>query len=180
MSERNEWHFRIAEGRLDSDYKLYQIHHPFNLIQLTSDDSLCIFDFWWLALHLRRTRMVGHRCATPSGSVISKYCSCWWTREVVILTSEFGNTTMGRCVGEQWGCNRECPSQLFTTLWVLVFFSFTYPNVAALMDIPYISRSSAVRPTLQVLPLIQSSTSFLPISFWPSSIPLAFHVSFSY
>ena len=111
--------------------------------------------------------MVGHRCATPSGSVISKYCSCWWTREVVILTSEFGNTTMGRYVGEQWGCNRECPSQLFTTLWVLVLFSFTYPNVAALMDIPYISRSSAVHPTLQVLALIQSFTYFLPISFWP-------------
>ena len=46
-------------------------------------------------------------------------------------------------------------------------------DVAALMDLLYISRSSAVRPTLQTLAPIQSSTSFsqdlfgLPLLLWP-------------
>ena len=38
------------------------------------------------------------------------------------------------------------------------FFSFAYPDIAALTDLPYISRSSAFRPNLQTLAPIQSST----------------------
>ena len=38
--------------------------------------------------------------------------------------------------------------------------AYPFPDVAALMDLLYISRSSAVRPTLQTLATIQSSTSF--------------------
>ena len=54
------------------------------------------------------------------------------------------------------------------------YFSFAYPfpDVAALMDFPYISRFSAVRPNLQTLaPHIQSSTSWkCPRKFWNMSL----------
>ena len=56
-------------------------------------------------------------------------------------------------------------------------FAYPFPDVAALMDFLYISRSSAVRPTLQTLALIQSSTSFshdligLPLFLWPVTFP---------
>ena len=52
-------------------------------------------------------------------------------------------------------------------------FAYTFPDVAALTDLPHISRSSAVRPTLQTLAPIQSSTSFSQYPFvrplfpWP-------------
>ena len=59
------------------------------------------------------------------------------------------------------------PIELYTTepasAWVYTPLSPStdlFPNVAALMDLLYISRSSAVRPTLQTLAPIQSSTSF--------------------
>ena len=41
----------------------------------------------------------------------------------------------------------------------LLEFFYLFSDVAALADLPYISRSSAVRPTLQTLAPIQSSTS---------------------
>ena len=63
-------------------------------------------------------------------------------------------------------------------------FSFAYPflDIAALSDLPYISRS-AVRPTLQTLALIQSSTSFsqdlfgLPLFLWPFNFPCSINFS---
>ena len=39
-------------------------------------------------------------------------------------------------------------------------FAYPFPDVAAFMDLLYISRSSTIRPTLQTLAPIQSSTSF--------------------
>ena len=56
-------------------------------------------------------------------------------------------------------------------------FAYPFPDVAALMDLVYISRSSAVHPTLETLALIQSSTSFsqdlfgLPLFLWPFTFP---------
>ena len=56
-------------------------------------------------------------------------------------------------------------------------FAYSFPDVAALTDLPYISRSSAVRPTLQTFAAIQSSTSFsqdllgLPLFRCPFTFP---------
>ena len=58
-----------------------------------------------------------------------------------------------------------------------VSLSVSFVDVAALMDLPYTSRSSAVRPTLQTLAPIQSSTSFsqdhfgFPVLLWPFTLP---------
>ena len=62
---------------------------------------------------------------------------------------------------------------------IFLFFSLVYPlpNVVALIDLPCISRSSAVRPTLHTLAPVQSSTSFsqdlfsLPPFICPFSFP---------
>ena len=53
-------------------------------------------------------------------------------------------------------------------------FAYSFPDVAALTDVPYISRYSAVHSTLQTLAPIQSSTSFSQYIFglhlhWPRS-----------
>ena len=67
------------------------------------------------------------------------------------------------------------------SIQLLLFWHFSsvysFPDSAALTDLLYISRSSAVRPTLQTLASIQSSTSFsqhlfgLPPILWPSPFP---------
>ena len=62
-------------------------------------------------------------------------------------------------------------------------FAYMFPDVAALVDRPYISRSSAVRPSLRTLAPIQSSTSFsqdlvgLPLFLWPSTFPSGINFS---
>ena len=64
-------------------------------------------------------------------------------------------------------------------------FAYPFPDVVALMDILYISRSSAVRPTLQTLAPIQSSTSFsqdhfdLPLFLWPFAFPSSIIINFA-
>ena len=64
-----------------------------------------------------------------------------------------------------------------------VSFAYPFPDFTALMDLLYISRLSAVRPTLQTLAPIQSSTPFsqylfgLPLFIWPSTFPSSINVS---
>ena len=58
-------------------------------------------------------------------------------------------------------------------------FAHPFPDVATLMDLLYIGRSSAVRTTLQTLAPIQSSTSFshclfdLTLFLWPFTFPFS-------
>ena len=68
--------------------------------------------------------------------------------------------------------NTACSGKLF------LFRLHLFPDVAALMDIPYIRRYSAVRPTLQTLAPIQSSTSFPQDLFGLAVCSFAFHFSF--
>ena len=65
-----------------------------------------------------------------------------------------------------------------TGMWPCFFFAYPFPDVAALVDLLYISRSSAVRPTLRTL--AQSFTSFsqdlfgFPPFLWPFTFLLVF------
>ena len=61
--------------------------------------------------------------------------------------------------------------------------AYPFPDVAALMDLLYISRSSVFRPTLQTVAPIQSSTFFshglfgLPLFLLPSTFPSSINFS---
>ena len=69
--------------------------------------------------------------------------------------------------------NRDTSSRTSTVHSIYFSFAYQFPDVAAVTDLLYISRSSAVCPTLQTLASIQSSTSFsqdlfgLPLLLWP-------------
>ena len=69
-----------------------------------------------------------------------------------------------------------------TGTWPCFFFAYPFPDVVALVDLLYISRSSDVRPTLRTL--AQSFTSFsqdlfgLPPFLWPFTFPSS--IQFSY
>ena len=60
-----------------------------------------------------------------------------------------------------------------------LLFAYPFLDVAALMDLLYISRSSAVRPTLHSQVQHNVTTSFLQY-LWSSSVSLALHFSFKY
>ena len=72
-----------------------------------------------------------------------------------------------------------CSSRSYHHTLLQMDFSVGYPfsDVPALTDLPYISRSSAVRHTLQTLAAIQSSTYFtqylfgLPLFLWRFTFP---------
>ena len=58
-----------------------------------------------------------------------------------------------------------------------LLFDYPFLDVAALMDLLYISRSSTVRPTLHSQVLHNVTTSFSQY-LWSSSVSLALHFSF--
>ena len=58
-----------------------------------------------------------------------------------------------------------------------LLFAYPFPDVAALMDLLYISRSSAVRPTLHSQVHHNLTTSFLHY-LWSSAVSLALYFSF--
>ena len=73
--------------------------------------------------------------------------------------------------------------QSLCTEWDFFISANPFLGIDAWMDLPYISLSSAVRPTLQALTPIQSSTSFsqdifgLPLFLWPSTFPSSINFS---
>ena len=58
-----------------------------------------------------------------------------------------------------------------------LLFAYPFLDVAALMDLLYISRSSAISPTLHS-PVHHNVTTSFSQYIWSSSVSLAFHFSF--